>query len=217
MGDLEKVERPDTFKLPGAIGKFLNEQQQYKLSILLTGDPHAGKTQVAYRLVDAFAEKGFKVGVLDLEQGGLESKDTVLTIERNVRPSNRDKIAVRGELESFEQLKEFASYFDVIMIDSFMELGIQPQRLAELRNEFPGTIFIIIGQENSKGTTYGGQTSDYIANVVFRVHKVDATFRNNYAEIEKNRGNPIGERYYFVTDRYESREEVEARKMQETE
>lgn len=211
LNDMDNVERPDTFRLPGNIGAFMGDLQQYKLSILLTGDPHAGKTQVAYQLVDAFAESGKKVGVLDLEQGGLTAKDTVQTINRNVKPKNRNNIAIKGELEGgLEELRQFANDFDVIMIDSFMELNIAPDKLKDLRNDYPNTIFIIIAQENVRGTTFGGQTADYIANVVLRVVKVDATFVNNYAEMEKNRGNEIGGRYYFVNRRIESRDEVAA-------
>lgn len=202
VGADDEVETPETFRLPGEIGEFMGDLQKYKASVLLTGDPHAGKTQVAYQLADAFAEIYDNIGVLDLEQGGMESRDTQTTLERNVKPENRKKIKVLGELTGgIEQLRGFARFFSVIMIDSFLELNIMPDQLKELRNEFPHVFWIIIGQENQRGTTYGGKMADYIATTVLRVHRVDETFRNNYAQMEKNRSNEIGHRYYFVDRR----------------
>jgi len=84
-----------------------------------------------------------------------------------------------------------------------MELDVPPVRFKELRNEYPNTIFILIAQENQKGTTFSGQTLDYIANVIVRVHRVDGTFANNYASMEKNRGNDLNKRYYFVNQKVE--------------
>lgn len=192
----EVVQKKDVFRLPGSVGEFLQDLQKYRMAILLKGDPHSGKTQFAWQLVDAFIEGGFKPAVFDLEQGGLVSKDTQLSIERNVHPSRQKQLLVAGEAPNgIDTIREVANDFDVIMIDSWQKLKIPNSRLDDLRNEFPDTIFILIFQQNSEGGTRGGVTADYDTPIAIKVHKVDSSFVNNYAELQKNRGNKIGTKF----------------------
>jgi antirestriction protein ArdC len=192
----EKIEKINVFRLGGEMGKALQDLQRYRLVILLTGDTHAGKTQFAWQLVDSFVDANYKVGVFDLEQGGLQSKDTALSIERNVQPKNKAVLAVTGEApKGIDTIREHANHFDVIMIDSWQKLKLPNTRLDDLRNEFPNTIFIIIFQQNGEGGTRGGVSADFDAPIAIKVHKVDTTFKNNYAEVWKNRGNTAGVKY----------------------
>lgn len=82
-----------------------------------------------------------------------------------------------------------------MVIDSWQKLNILNTRFDELRQEFPNTIFIIVFQQNGTGGTRGGVTVDYDTPIAIKVHKVDATFKNNFAELLKNRGNRLGLRY----------------------
>ncbi|NVK03477.1 MAG: hypothetical protein HWD92_01585 [Flavobacteriia bacterium] len=109
---------------------------------------------------------------------------------------NLSRLFVTGEAPNgFETVKEAAKAFDVVAIDSWQMLDIPNQRFDELRNEFPNTVFTVIFQQNGEGGTRGGVTADYDAPVAIKVHRVDADFKNNYAEMVKNRGNEIGLQY----------------------
>jgi uncharacterized protein (DUF4415 family) len=191
---------PNTFELDGEIGKLLGKLQRYRLAIVLTGDPHAGKSEFVKQLIDSFINKGLTVGFFDLEQGGLVSKDTRESIDRNISLTNQKKLAVAGEApEGIDTIKKFADKFDVVAIDSFQKLQIPNTRFDELRIEYPNTIWLIIFQQNGEGGTRGGVTADYDAPVKIKVNKVDQTFINNFAEVEKNRGNQIGLKYNIAS------------------
>lgn len=192
----DKIERPDTFRLPAKIGEFMQDLQRYKLAILLKGDPHAGKSEFLKQLIDGFLEMNWTCALFDLEQGGMASKDTEASIRRNIKKKNLSRLFVTGEAPNgFETVKEAAKAFDVVAIDSWQKLDIPNQRFDELRNEYPNTIFIVIFQQNGEGGTRGGVTADYDAPVAIKVHRVDADFKNNYAEMVKNRGNKVGIQY----------------------
>lgn len=185
-----QVKAAETFRLNGELGKLLGDIQAYKYSIVLTGDPHAGKTEFTMQLANGFSEIGKTVGAFMLEQGGLESKDTKAAIERNIIEKNKKNVYVTGEAQKgIQTIKDFATKFDVVIIDSWQKLGIPSTKFDTLRHEFPNTIFIVIFQQNGEGGTRGGVSADYDTPVHLKVHKVDATFVNNYVEVKKNRGN----------------------------
>jgi hypothetical protein len=103
---------------------------------------------------------------------------------------------VTGEAPNgFDTVKQAAKAFDVVAIDSWQKLDILNQRFDELRNEYPNTIFIVIFQQNGEGGTRGGVTADYDAPVAIKVHRVDADYKNNYAEMVKNRGNQLNRKW----------------------
>lgn len=186
----------DTFRLKGELGKLLGDLQAYQLAILLTGDPHAGKSEFLSQLTDAFLDIEMSGAYFDLEQGGLTSKDTKAAFNRNIKPGNQKKLAVTGEApDGIDSVKAVADQFDFVVIDSFQELNEPISGFNQLRKEHPNTIFIVIFQQNGQGGTRGGIKGDYDAPVRLKVYKVDNTFVNNYAQVEKNRGNSIGGQY----------------------
>lgn len=202
LGDLftpanqRKQKAEDTFRLKGEMGKFLQELQRFRLAIVLTGDTHAGKSEFLYQLLDAFLVEGFTCGSFDLEHGGLTSKDTRASIDRNIPAKRQGNLHVAGEApRGIDTIKEYASKLDVVAVDSWQKLDIPNKRFDELRQEYPKTIFVIIFQQNGTGGTRGGVTADFDAPIAIKVHKVDDTFKNNYAELIKNRGNGIGLKY----------------------
>jgi antirestriction protein ArdC len=192
----EIVKVPGTFRLGGEIGKFLQDIQPYKYSIVITGDPHAGKTEFVSQLQNAFAEAGKEVGVFDLEQGGLTSKDTRAALDRNVTPENLKRISIAGDAaKGIQTIKEQAKNFDVIMVDSWQKLGVPSSHFDSLRHEHPDKIWVIIFQQTTDGKTKGGTAADYDSPVLLKVHRVDETFKNNYVELKKNRGNSLNVKY----------------------
>lgn len=207
------VKSPDVFRLPGEIGKFVQDIQPYKYSIVLTGDPHAGKTEFATQLMDSFASAGKEVGAFFLEQGGLESKDTRAAVDRNISPENQKRVSITGEApEGLKTLKKFAGKFDVVFVDSWQKLGVPPTQFDTLRHEHPKTMWVIIFQQNAEGGTRGGVYADYDSPVHFKVHKVDHTFKNNYVEAKKNRGNNLGYKYMIKDKKTKSLTEKQTNK-----
>ena len=190
------VKSPDTFRLPGEMGKFIQDIQPFKYSIVITGDPHAGKTELVTQLIDAFTSVGKTVGMFSIEQGGMESKDTRKAIDRNIKPNNQKLLQVTGEAkDGILTLKKFADEFDVIVVDSFQKLKVPSTAFDTLRHEHPNTIWVIIFQQNGEGGTRGGVSPDYDSPCHIKVHLVDNTFKNNYAEMKKNRGNALNLKY----------------------
>lgn len=194
-----KVEVAEGYLLPGEVGKFLGTINPYKYAIVLTGDPHAGKTEFLMQMLDAFLSNGQKVALLSVEQGGIEAKITKAAIDRNISEDNQDKLLVAGEAPSFEDLKELGKEMDVVAIDSWQKIGMPNTRFDELRLECPNTIWVTIFQQNGEGGTRGGVSADYDSPVILKVHKVDKTFVNNYVELKKNRGNSLNRHYMVAT------------------
>jgi GTPase SAR1 family protein len=195
-----EIPKSTGFQLPGEIGKLLGNIIAYKYSIVLTGDPHAGKTEVLMQILNGFLDINKNVALFSVEQGGIESELTSAAIDRNVSPTNKGKLKVSAQAPSMEQLKLIGQKFDVVAIDSWQKLGLPNTRFDELRHECPNTIWITIFQQNGEGGTRGGVSADYDSPVILKVHKVDKTFVNNYVEVKKNRGNRL-DRYYIVASK----------------
>ncbi|MFN3874253.1 MAG: hypothetical protein ACK4R9_14750, partial [Ignavibacterium sp.] len=145
--------KPDVFRLPGEMGKFLQDLQPYKCAIAISGDPHAGKTEFVTQLIDSFCSIKKKVGFYSLEQGGMESKDTEAAIDRNVSKNNQEYLFVTGIVDGLPGIKHECKDFDVIVIDSWQELKEPSTAFNSLRNEYPEKIWVIIFQQNSAGGT----------------------------------------------------------------
>lgn len=193
----------NTFRLPGEIGKLLGDLQAYMLAIVLTGDTHSGKSEVVKQTANAFLSLNKSVAFFDLEQGGMASKDTTQSIDRNISKENQKLLAVAGAApHGIDTIKAYSDKFDVVIIDSFQKLKIPNTRFDELRQEFPNTIFIIIFQQNGEGGTRGGVSADFDAPVSLKVVKVDNTFKNNYTEVLKNRGNVVGYKYNHYSKKF---------------
>lgn len=140
--------------------------------------------------MDGFLDMGWTCALFDLEQGGVASKDTMSSIERNIKDKNRSRLFVAGEApSSIDTVKQAAAQFDVVVNDSWQKLEIPNTRFDELRSEHPNTVFIVIFQQNGEGGTRGGVTADCDAPVAIKVHRVDPTFQNNFASFQKNRSN----------------------------
>jgi hypothetical protein len=182
-----------TFKLKGPIGEFLGEQQRYRMQVIIDGEKHSSKSELAKQVADAFIDAGFKTSLVDYEQGGLMSKDTQAGINRNVKPANRKALYVSNAdfPASIDALKSIADKFDVIIVDSGSKIGeVTNEWLDQLRVDYPDTIWVVLMHQNSKGTTKGGTAAGYNAPVVIKTYRPDSTNpMKNYAWVEKNRGN----------------------------
>lgn len=199
LGFLSADQTPDkpvnTFTLPGVMGTLLGNMQRYKLQIVIAGETHSSKSQLGMQIADAFAAQGDDVAWIDWEQGGLISKDTQDSIARNVAPENKKRIHVSPDVpRTIEAVKELASHFKVIALDSGSKLNqVTNEWLDELREEYPDTVWIPLMQQNEKGGTRGGSSAEFNAPVVLKTYRPDnTTHEKNYAEVFKNRGNKTG-------------------------
>jgi hypothetical protein len=185
----------DVFCLPGEIGKFLQKIQPHKALILIKGTKHTSKSQLAMQLANGFAEMGKPVAYIDYEQGGMESKDTIDSLNRNTSAQGRKLIAIKGFLEKpIPELKEFCKYCGVIVADSVTDLGITADQLGALRVEFPKVIWVFISQVKENGAMYGGNKMAHNPTVIIQCHASEKP-QKRYATLEKNRGNDLGVKY----------------------
>lgn len=187
-----------TFRWPTEIGEFLGDMQRYKLEIVIAGETHSSKTQLAMQIINAALEGGETVGLIDWEQGGLESKDTVQNINRNIRADLRKNLQVSGELpRTLEAVKSLDGKFSVVVLDSGSKLEqFTNSWIDELRKDCPKTIWIILMQQTAKGGTRGGTSAEFDAPIVIKTYRPDESdHRKNYAYLFKNRGNQTGLTY----------------------
>lgn len=194
----------NTFTLPGEVGRLLGNMQRYKLEIVIAGQTHSSKSELGKQIADAFITGGDEVGWVDWEQGGLKSIDTIEGIRRNVKPENRKFLHVSEEVpKTLDAVKALAKKFKVIVLDSGSSLKqVTNVWIDELREQHPGTVWIILMQQNEKGGTRGGAAAEFDSPIVIKTYRPDERdFRKNYAYVFKNRGNPqVTGKYYLISE-----------------
>lgn len=194
-------EAEGVFTLPGEVGKFLQNIQPHKALILIKGTKHTSKSQLAMRIANAFGEMGWEVPYIDYEQGGLESKDTVDSINRNTTKKGRKNIYVIGYLENpLENLEEIAKTYNVLIADSVTDLKITADQLNYLRNKYPETIWIFISQVKENGTMYGGNKMAHNPTAIIHIEP-NHDYTKRIATLEKNRGNDLSIKYNIFEDK----------------
>ncbi|MFD0862485.1 ArdC family protein [Sungkyunkwania multivorans] len=183
------------FMLPGEIGQFLQQLQPHKALILIKGDKHSSKSQLAMQIANAFGEMNQPVGYIDYEQGGIHSKDTQNSLKWNTTAKGRGNIAIKGEVEDpLKEIEEMCKYFKVIVADSATDLGLTADELSYLRNKYPSVIWVFIIQVKENGKMYGGNKMAHNPTVI--IHCYTSTHpQDRYASLEKNRGNDLN-RFY---------------------
>lgn len=188
-------EAKDVFVLGGEIGKFLQKQQPHKALILIKGNKHSSKSQLAMQIANAFGEQQTPVAYIDYEQGGIESKDTVDSINRNTTEAGRKYIAIKGYLENpFEELQGFCKVVKVIIADSVTDLKITADQLNYLRTKYPKIIWCFISQVKENGAMYGGNKMAHNPTSVIHCSSHPDP-KERFATLEKNRGNDLTLKY----------------------
>jgi hypothetical protein len=199
MGFVSASEVPDepkdVFHLPGDIGKFIQKIQPFKALILIKGTKHTSKSQLAMQIANGIAETGRPVAYIDYEQGGMECKDTIDSINRNTSEEGRRLIAVKGFLEKpMEELQDFCKHCSAIVADSVTDLGITADQLNELRNKYPKVIWVFISQVKENGEMYGGNKMAHNPTAIIKCHPSHDP-KERFATLEKNRGNDLSLKY----------------------
>ena len=199
----------DTYVLPGEIGKFLQISQPHKELIIVKGKKHSSKSQLVMQIADAYGQMGHQVAYIDYEQGGLKSKDTKDSRNRNTTPQGVDNIMITGHLDNpYEDLRKIASVSAVIAADSVTDLGISADQLNKLREEYIETTWIFISQVKENGQMYGGGKMAHNPTKIIECHS-DKDYRKRYATLEKNRGNDLAMCYQIFEKRAYREDEVE--------
>uniref|UniRef100_UPI0037505B76 ArdC family protein n=1 Tax=Flavobacterium sp. TaxID=239 RepID=UPI0037505B76 len=188
-------EAKDVFVLGGEIGKFLQKQQPHKALILIKGNKHSSKSQLAMQIANAFGEQQTPVAYIDYEQGGIESKDTLDSINRNTTEKGRRYIAIKGYLEKpFQELQDFCKVVKVIIADSVTDLKITADQLNFLRTTYPKVIWCFISQVKENGAMYGGNKMAHNPTSVIHCSSHQDP-KQRFATLEKNRGNDLTFKY----------------------
>jgi antirestriction protein ArdC len=188
-------EAKDVFVLGGEIGKFLQKQQPHKALILIKGNKHSSKSQLAMQIANAFGEQQTPVAYIDYEQGGIESKDTLDSIKRNTTEKGRRYIAIKGYLEKpFQELQDFCKVVKVIIADSVTDLKITADQLNFLRTTYPKVIWCFISQVKENGAMYGGNKMAHNPTSVIHCSSHQDP-KQRFATLEKNRGNDLTFKY----------------------
>ena len=205
----EAPEKPEgLIYLPGQIGAFLQTIQSYQELILIKGNKHSSKSQLAMQIANGFGELDKEVAFIDYEQGGLQSKDTIDSIERNTSELGRSNIYIIGDLEKpLEEIEKICKKIDVIVADSVTDLNISADELSYLRKKYPKTIWIFISQVKENGEMYGGNKMAHNATKIIECHSYK-DFRKRFATLEKSRGNDLDVHYnIFEKKAYKEDEE----------
>lgn len=208
-------EAKDVFVLDGEIGKFLQKQQPHKALILIKGNKHSSKSQLAMQIANAFGEQQTPVAYIDYEQGGIESKDTLDSINRNTTEKGRKYIAIKGYLEKpFEELQDFCKVVKVIIADSVTDLKITADQLNYLRTTYPKVIWCFISQVKENGAMYGGNKMAHNPTSVIHCSSHQDP-KQRFATLEKNRGNDLTLKYsmYYKKVVSEPTEQKSKRKL----
>lgn len=192
---MNKLVSGGTYQLAGEIGKLLGNLGQVDCSITIKGDQGAGKSQLMWQLVDAFATAGKKVAVVSPEMNG-NSPTVSKYRDQYISNTNQDKILFTDQKLTVQQLCNLSKVFDVVFVDSFNQLKDYKQDQFEwLSKKLPNKCIVGLFQSTTSGEMRGGNKPEFDAYVNIEVVKVDDTFKNNYAVCSKNRFGGTGVKF----------------------
>ena len=183
---IEIMQQPggERIELDGPLGSFLGKLERQCLSVTLTGKPGGGKSHFCFILARAFCDKGLKVMFYSLEEGSRSEvfKDKMIRYGLSQEP-----LFHAEESATLEEIKEAATYFDVIILDSWTMLpNVKGKAFGELSKQFPRLVFISIFQLTSGDKIRGGTQPIFDAFINLKV--IDGIVYNT-----KNRYGGTGE------------------------
>jgi hypothetical protein len=161
-------------------------------SIVTTLDAPQGamKTRLFFQIMNHYASLGYKVLFVSLE----EHPDSALFKNKRdqyINPQVQDNIDTVGELPNgFKDFKAMVPDYDIIFVDSWGKLTKNDRNTDldnDVRKAFNGKWFFIIYQRTSSGSMRGGAASQFDGDMIMKIEKDDADYKNNYAYWNKNR------------------------------
>lgn len=125
------------------------------------------------QIANSFGEAEIPVAYIDYKQGGIESKDTLDSINRNTTDKGRQYTPIKGYLEKpFEELQDFCKIVKAIIADSVTDLKITADQLNYLRTTYPKIIWCFISQVKENGVMYRGNKMAHNPTSEFIVHPI---------------------------------------------
>ena len=76
--------------------------------------------------------------------------------------------------------------YEIVFLDSVTSMGMEPEELEEIQDQYPQISFIYILQTNKQGSFYGKKKWEHLCDVVLR-------FEDGVVNVEKNRFGKVGE------------------------
>ncbi|MES2379848.1 MAG: zincin-like metallopeptidase domain-containing protein [Bacteroidota bacterium] len=193
---LDQVVSGGTFRLDGDIGDLLGDLGNHECAITLDGDQGGGKTQLAWIIANAMANKGFRVKIYCTEMLKTSSFIEYLKTEY-ISPENQKKIPIDDSTETtMQKISDEANDYDFALIDSCTNLQDYDQfQFTKLFKSNPTKKYLGLFQRTTSGEIRGGNKPVFDSYVNLHVAKVDDTFVNNYAYSSKNRFGAIGPKF----------------------
>lgn len=193
--NVNELQSGGTYQLNGELGKFLGNLGEVDCSVTIRGDQGAGKSQLMWQMVDAFADINKRVAIISPEMSG-KSPTIQKYRDQFIKPSNQSKILFTDKKLSVEEIAKLAHNFDVVFVDSFNQLENYQQKQFEwLSKQLPTKCIIGLFQSTTGGEMRGGNSPEFDAYINVEVNKVDDSFKNNYAVCTKNRFGSTGVKY----------------------
>jgi signal recognition particle GTPase len=75
---------------------------------------------------------------------------------------------------------------EIVFLDSVTSMGMEPEELEEIQEQYPQSSFVYILQTNKQGSFYGKKKWEHLCDVVLR-------FEDGVVNVEKNRFGKVGE------------------------
>ncbi len=117
---------------------------------------------------------------------------TVLYVADEEKISNKlkDKLqlfnAYNQNLAVTGKMPNFLKGYEIIFLDSVTSMGMEPERLEKIQEQYPNISFIYILQTNKQESFYGKKKWEHLCDVVLR-------FEDGIVSVEKNRFGKVGE------------------------
>lgn len=142
-------------------------------TMMLHGEPNAGKTTLLLKFAKYLADNFGKVMYISSEEYAASTMTTKINELLNPIPAN---------LFFSPNLKEpDLSQYDFIILDSVNDLGLKLQDFKTLRKDHPNTSFILILQHTKDGQYRGGKDWEHEVEVAGEVENgVLTIYRNRY-------------------------------------
>ena len=169
-------------KLPGDLGKFLGDIEDHEYALAIRGEKGAGKTRFLFQLMNLFAGLGNDVALASLEIG--KNSDVIRrNTEQYIDVANRPRVHITSEApEGINTIRQAAAHYKVVAIDSWGKIpGVTMADFDALRKEFPNTLFLVVFQSTTAGTSRGGSATEFDASAVCHIKLP------GIATMEKNR------------------------------
>lgn len=204
LSEINEQESNPVFNISGEIGKFLGNVEKKPIgSVVATLDAEqgAGKTRFVFQIMNALALSGYKGLFISLEE---HPSSTLFQqkVQEYLNPAAINNIQTIGEVNDFEEIKNWANYFDFIVIDSWGKIPKSQGRLDELRKAVNGKFIIAIYQQTTTGSMRGGADSAFDGDIIMKINK-NADYRKTNAFHNKNRylDKPLDQVFYNIYSR----------------